>query len=55
MDLSTRQITALATLVGACETIAEKGLLPEETELIFRKMIAEVLTVFGMPHHQEAA
>jgi hypothetical protein len=55
MDLSTRQITALAILVGACEGIASHGLLPEDTELAFRKMIAEVLTVFGLPHHQENA
>jgi len=55
MDLSTRQLAALARIVTACEAICESGLLPEVSEFELRKRIAETLTVFGLPHHQETA
>jgi hypothetical protein len=48
-----RQELALAKLIGAMEGIVEFGMFHEDTEFVFRQIIAEALAAFKLPSKDE--
>ena len=48
-----RQKLALAKLIGAMEGVVEFGRFSEETELVFREILAEALAAFNLPSKAE--
>ena len=48
MDQSIDQICAAAKLIGASESIAASGLLPEAVEMMLRECIAEARSAFQL-------
>ena len=55
MDRSIDQLVAAAKLIGACESIAESGVLGEAVEMMLREHIAEARIAFQLYPQIEAA
>lgn len=53
MDRSIDQLCAAAKLIGASESIAASGLLPEAVEMMLRECVAEARSAFHL--YQEEA
>lgn len=47
------QRAAVAKLVGYAEGVIGSGILPDDCEIMLRKIIAETLTAFNMPSKAE--
>ena len=47
------QSVCVASLIGHCEAIIGKGLLPEKYEQSLRILVAETLSAFHMQNHDE--
>lgn len=49
------QRLAVAKLVGYAEGVVKSGILPDDSEVMLRRLIAETLTAFDMPSKAERA
>jgi hypothetical protein len=47
------QRAAVAKMVGYCEGVIGSGILPDDCEIMLRKIIAETLVAFNMPSKAE--
>jgi hypothetical protein len=52
-DLTISQRYALAKIIGYNEGVVKSGILPGDSELQLRLLIAETLAAFGMPSKVE--
>jgi hypothetical protein len=52
-DLTYSQRLALAKIIGYSEGVVKSGILPSDSELQLRGLIAETLAAFGMPSKVE--